>query len=102
MTSQGDFGTQYVIAKSEGLQGYFNAMVKRKERRRKPKSIPYSDETLQAIETIIDRIEMLQRKEEDPQRSFEFVSQFLGKSSELDVAIAEGLAGIPSRKQRRS
>lgn len=72
-------------------------MVKRKERRRKPKVIPYSDETLQAIETIIDRIEMLQRKEEDPQSSFEFVSQFLGKSSELDVAIAEGLAGIPSR-----
>ena len=71
-------------------------MGKRKERKGKPKGIPYSDETLKAIETVIDRVEMLQRKEEDPQRSFEFISQFLGKSSELDVAIAEGLARVPS------
>ncbi len=71
-------------------------MGKRRERKGKPKGIPYSDETLKAIETVIDRIEMLQRKEEDPQRSFEFVSRFLGKSNELDVAIAEGLARVPS------
>ena len=71
-------------------------MGRRKEKKRKAKGFSYSDETLQAVQTIIDRIGLYQRQEEDPQRSFEFVSQFLGKSEELDAAIAEGLARIPS------
>jgi len=72
-------------------------MGRKKEKKGKSKSLSYSDETLQAIQTIIDRISLYQRQEEDPQRSLEFISQFLGKSDELDVAIAEGLARIPSR-----
>jgi hypothetical protein len=72
-------------------------MGRKKEKKRKSKSLSYSDETLQAIETIIDRIRLYQRQEENPQRSLEFISQFLGKSDELDAAIAEGLARIPSR-----
>jgi len=72
-------------------------MGRRKEKKKKAKSVSYTDETLQAVQTIIDRISLYQRQEEDPQRSFEFISQFLGKSAELDTAIAEGLARIPSR-----
>ncbi|UCD71496.1 MAG: hypothetical protein JSW70_00485 [Syntrophobacterales bacterium] len=72
-------------------------MGKRKEKKRKAKGLSYSDETLQAVQTIIERIGLYERQGEDPQRSFEFVSQFLGKSDELDAAIAEGLARIPSR-----
>jgi hypothetical protein len=73
-------------------------MAKRKGKRKKAQGVSYSDETLQAIQTIIDRIDLYHRQGEDPQRSLEFVSQFLGKSAELDVAIAEGLvARIPSR-----
>ena len=72
-------------------------MGRKKEKKRKFKSLSYSDETLQAIETIIDRINLYQRQEEDPQRSLEFISPFLGKSGELDAAIAEGLARIPSK-----
>ena len=72
-------------------------MGRKKEKKRRSKSPPYSDEILQAIQTIIDRISLYQRQEEDPQRSLEFISPFLGKSAELDVAIAEGLARIPSR-----
>jgi hypothetical protein len=72
-------------------------MGRKKEKKRKAKSPSYRDETLQAIQTIIDRISHYQRQKEDPQRSLEFISPFLGKSGELDVAIAEGLARIPSR-----
>jgi len=72
-------------------------MGRKKEKKRRSKSPPYSDEILQAIQTIIDRISLVQRQKEDPQRSLEFISPFLGKSAELDVAIAEGLARIPSR-----
>jgi hypothetical protein len=72
-------------------------MGRKKEKKRKAKSPLYSDETLQAIQTIIDRIRLYQRQKEDPQRSLEFLSPFLGKSGELDVAIAEGLARIPSK-----
>lgn len=72
-------------------------MGKKREKKRKTKSPPYSDEALQAIQTIIDRIRLYQRQQEDPQRSLELISPFLGKSGELDVAIAEGLAKIPSR-----
>jgi hypothetical protein len=71
-------------------------MGKRREKKRKTRGFAYSDETLQAVQTIIDRIDLYQRQEEDPQRSYAFVSQFLGKSEELDVAIAEGLARIPT------
>ncbi len=72
-------------------------MGKKKEKKRRPKSPPYSDEVLQAIQTIIDRISLYQRQKEDPQRSLEFITPFLGQSAELDVAIVEGLARIPSR-----
>lgn len=71
-------------------------MGKRKGKKRKVKGFSYGDETLQTVQTVIDRIGLYQRQEEDPQRSLEFISQFLGKSNELDTAIAEGLAGIPS------
>jgi hypothetical protein len=72
-------------------------MGRMREKKRRAKSPSYSDETLQAIQTIIDRISLYQRQEEDPQRSLEFISPFLGKSGELDAAIAEGLARIPSK-----
>ncbi len=72
-------------------------MRRKKEKKRRAKSISYTDETLQAVQTIIDRISLYQRQEEDPQRSLEFISQFLGKSAALDTAIADGLARIPSR-----
>ena len=72
-------------------------MGRKKEKKRKSKSLSYSDETLQAIQTIIDRISLYQRQNEHPQRSLEFISPFLGKSGELDTAIAEGLVRIPSR-----
>lgn len=71
-------------------------MGKRKGKKRKVKGFSYGDEILQTVQTVIDRIGLYQRGEEDPQRSLEFISQFLGKSNELDTAIAEGLAGIPS------
>jgi hypothetical protein len=71
-------------------------MRRKREKKKRAKGPSYGDETLQAIQTIIDRVGLYQRQEEDPQRSLEFVSQFLGKSEELDVAIAEGLARIPS------
>ncbi|MCK5552588.1 MAG: hypothetical protein KAJ09_05535 [Deltaproteobacteria bacterium] len=71
-------------------------MGRKKEKKKRAKGLSYSDETLQAVQTIIDRVGLYQRQEEDQQRSHEFVSQFLGKSDELDVAIAEGLARIPS------
>jgi hypothetical protein len=71
-------------------------MARRKEKKKKVKGLSYSDETLQAVQTIIDRIGLSQRHGEDSQHSFEFVSQFLGKSDELDAAIAEGLVRIPS------
>ena len=71
-------------------------MGKRKGKKRKVKGFSYGDETLQTVQTVIDRIGLYQRQEEDSQRSLEFISQFLGKSNELDTAIAEGLAGIPS------
>ncbi len=72
-------------------------MRKKREKKRKTKGISYTDETLQSVQTIIDRISIYQQQEENPQRSLEFISQFLGKSAELDTAIAEGLARIPSR-----
>jgi len=72
-------------------------MGRKKEKKKKVKSLSYSDETFQAIQTIIDRISLYQRQNEDPQRSLEFISPFLGKSGELDTAIAEGLVRIPSR-----
>jgi len=71
-------------------------MGRRREKKRKTRGVAYSEETLQAVQTIIDRIDLYQRQEEDPRRSYAFVSQFLGKSEELDVAIAEGLARIPT------
>jgi hypothetical protein len=71
-------------------------MGKRKGKKRKVKGFSYGDEILQTVQTVIDRIGLHQRQEEDPQLSLEFISQFLGKSNELDTAIAEGLAGIPS------
>jgi hypothetical protein len=72
-------------------------MGRRKEKKSKTKGFSYSEETLQAVQTIIDRVGLHQRQEEDPQPSFEFISRFLGKSDELDVAIAESLARVPSR-----
>ena len=72
-------------------------MRRKKEKKKRAKSISYTDETLQVVQTIIDRISVYQRQEEDQQRSLEFISQFLGKSAELDTAIAEGLLRIPSR-----
>ena len=72
-------------------------MGRKRVKKRRVKSPSYSDETLQAIQTIIDRISLYQRQEEDPHRSLEFISPFLGKSGELDAAIAEGLARIPSK-----
>jgi hypothetical protein len=88
---------EYSIRKLIRLQGYSSPMGRKTGKKRKTKSPPYSDETLHAIQTIMDRIGLYQRQEEDPQRSLEFISPFLGKSVELDVAIAEGLARIPSR-----
>jgi hypothetical protein len=71
-------------------------MARRKGKKKKLKGLSYSDEVLQAVQTVIDRVNLSQRQGEDPQHSFEFVSQFLGKSDELDVAIAEELVRIPS------
>ncbi len=71
-------------------------MGRRKEKRKKGKGFSYSNETLQAVQAIIDRLDLSQRQGESPGHSFEFVSQFLGKSDEFDAAIAEGLARIPS------
>jgi len=71
-------------------------MGKRKGKKKKVKGFSYGDETLQTVQTVIDRIGLYQRQEEDSQRSLEFISQFLGKSDELDTAIVEGLAGVPS------
>ncbi len=72
-------------------------MRRKREKKGKAKGISYTDETLQAVQTIIDRVSLYQRQEEDSQRSLEFISQFLGKSAELDTAIVDGLARIPSR-----
>ena len=72
-------------------------MGRKRGKKRKSKGLSYSDEILQAIQTILDRISLYQRQEEDPRRSLEFILKFLGKSAELDAAIAEGLATIPSR-----
>jgi hypothetical protein len=71
-------------------------MARRKGKKKKLKGLSYSDEVLQAVQTVIDRVNLSQRQGEDPQHSFEFVSQFLGKSDELDVAIAGELVRIPS------
>jgi hypothetical protein len=71
-------------------------MTRRKGKKKKFKGLSYNDEILQAVQTIIDRIGLSQRQGMDPQDSFEFVRRFLGKSDELDVAIAEELVRIPS------
>ncbi len=71
-------------------------MARRKEKKKKAQGFSYSDETLQVVQAVIDRIGLYQRQGEHLQRSLEFVSQFLGRSDELDAAIAEGLARLPS------
>jgi hypothetical protein len=71
-------------------------MGRKREKKKRAKGPSYSDETLQAVQTVIDRVDLFQRQEGNPQRSIEFVSEFLGKSDELDIAIAEALGRIPS------